>query len=156
MLERNVRLQTLSVYDILAQYVTFRYISVTNVMLTVVLQGLTSSNWWQITSSKLFSVSTAGVHKSRAPGVLDNKICKLVPDRIFVGRQHGNIGGECSRIGCWGRLGHRRKEVTREWRRLRQEELKGLYYSPSVVRVIKLRRMRWAGRVARMAKRKGA
>jgi len=46
--------------------------------------------------------------------------------------------------------------MTREWRRLRQEELNALYSSPNVVRVKKLRRMRWAGRMTRMAKRKGA
>ena len=44
--------------------------------------------------------------------------------------------------------------MTREWRRLHQEELNGLYSSSSVVRVIKLRRMRWVGPMARMAERK--
>ena len=47
-------------------------------------------------------------------------------------------------------FGHRRDEVTGEWRRLRNEELNGLYSSPSIVQVIKSRRMRWAGHVARM------
>jgi hypothetical protein len=40
--------------------------------------------------------------------------------------------------------------VTGGWRKLHDEELHGLYYSPSIVRVIKARRMRWAGHVARM------
>jgi len=40
--------------------------------------------------------------------------------------------------------------VTGEWRRLHIEELNDLYSSPSIVRVIKWRRMRWAGHVARM------
>ena len=47
-------------------------------------------------------------------------------------------------------LGPRRDEVTGEWRRLHNEELNDLYSSPNIVRVIKSRRMRWAGHVARM------
>jgi len=46
--------------------------------------------------------------------------------------------------------------VTREWRRLHQGELHGLYSSPIVVRSIELRRMRWAGRMTHVAERKGA
>jgi hypothetical protein len=41
-------------------------------------------------------------------------------------------------------------EVTGDWRTMHNEELHGLYSSPSIVRVIKARRMRWAGHVARM------
>jgi hypothetical protein len=44
----------------------------------------------------------------------------------------------------------KRDEVTEGWRKLHNEELHGLYSSPSIVRVIKARRMRWAGHVARM------
>jgi len=47
-------------------------------------------------------------------------------------------------------FGPRRDEVTGEWRRLHNEELNDLYCSPNIVRVIKWRRMRWAGHVARM------
>jgi len=47
-------------------------------------------------------------------------------------------------------FGPRRDEVTGELRRLHNEELNDLYSSPNIVRVIKLRRMRWAGHVARM------
>jgi len=47
-------------------------------------------------------------------------------------------------------FGPRRDEVTGEWRRLHNEELNDLYSSPSIVRVIKSRRMRWAGHVAHM------
>ena len=48
-------------------------------------------------------------------------------------------------------LGPKRDEVTGEWRKLHNEELNDLYCSPSIVRVIKRRRIRWAGHVARMA-----
>jgi hypothetical protein len=47
-------------------------------------------------------------------------------------------------------FGPRRDEVTGEWRKLHNEELKGLYSLPNIVRVVKSRRMRWAGYVARM------
>ena len=47
-------------------------------------------------------------------------------------------------------FGPRRDGVTGEWRRLHNEELNDLYSSPNIVRVIKWRRMRWAGHVARM------
>jgi hypothetical protein len=47
-------------------------------------------------------------------------------------------------------FGPRRDEVTGEWRRVHNEELNDLYFSPNIVRVIKSRRMRWAGHVARM------
>jgi hypothetical protein len=47
-------------------------------------------------------------------------------------------------------FGPKRDEVTGEWRKLRNEELNDLYSLPNVVRVVKSRRMRWAGHVARM------
>jgi len=47
-----------------------------------------------------------------------------------------------------GIFGCERDEVTGEWRKLHDEELYDLYCSPNIVRVIKSRRMRWAGRVA--------
>jgi hypothetical protein len=46
-------------------------------------------------------------------------------------------------------------EVKREWKKLHNEELNDLYCSPNIVWVIKSRRMRWAGHVARMGERKG-
>jgi len=52
-------------------------------------------------------------------------------------------------------FGPRRDEVTGDWRRLHKEELNDLYSSPNIVRVIKSRRMRWAGHVARMGEERG-
>jgi len=49
-----------------------------------------------------------------------------------------------------GIFGAKRDEVPREWRKLHDEELNDLYCSLKVVRVIKSRRMRWVGHVARM------
>jgi hypothetical protein len=47
-------------------------------------------------------------------------------------------------------------EVTGEWRRLHNKELYALYSSPNIIRVIRLRRLRWAGHVARMGESRGA
>ena len=46
-------------------------------------------------------------------------------------------------------------EVTGEWRKLHNEELNDLYCSHNIVRVIKSRRMRWAGHVAHIGERRG-
>jgi hypothetical protein len=56
----------------------------------------------------------------------------------------------------WRICGPQRDEVTGGWRKLHNEELHGLYSSPDIVRVIKARRMRWAGHVARMGEVRGA
>jgi hypothetical protein len=53
-------------------------------------------------------------------------------------------------------FGPKRDEMTGGWRKLHNEELHGLYSSPSVVRMIKARRMRWAGHVALMGEGRGA
>ena len=52
-------------------------------------------------------------------------------------------------------FGSKRDEVTVEWRKLRNEELRGLYSLPNIVRVVKSRRMRWVGHVARMGEGRG-
>jgi hypothetical protein len=53
-------------------------------------------------------------------------------------------------------FGPKRDEGTGGWRKLHNEELYGLYSSPSIVTVIKARRIRWAGHVARMGEVRGA
>jgi len=50
----------------------------------------------------------------------------------------------------------KKDEVIEEWRKLLKEELYDLYCSPSIVRVIKAKRIRWAGHVARIGERRGA
>jgi hypothetical protein len=55
-----------------------------------------------------------------------------------------------------GICGPKTGEVTGERRRLHNAELKDLNLSQNIIRVIKLRRMRWAGHVARMGERRGA
>ena len=52
-------------------------------------------------------------------------------------------------------FGPKRDEVTGEWRKLHNEELRDLYSVPNIVRVVKSRRMRWAGHVARMGEWRG-
>jgi hypothetical protein len=53
-------------------------------------------------------------------------------------------------------FGSRRNEVIGDWRTLYNEELHRLYSSPSIIRIIKLRRMGWAGHVARMWEKRNA
>jgi hypothetical protein len=50
-------------------------------------------------------------------------------------------------------FGPKRDEVTGAWRKLHKEELRDLCSSPSIIRIIKSRIMRWAGHVARMGAR---
>jgi hypothetical protein len=52
-------------------------------------------------------------------------------------------------------FGPKRDEVTGEWRKLHNEELNDLYSLPNIVRVVKSRRMRWAGHVANMEEDRG-
>jgi len=52
-------------------------------------------------------------------------------------------------------FGPRKDEVMGEWRRLHNDKLNDLYSSPNIVQMIKSRRMRWAGHVARMGEERG-
>jgi len=52
-------------------------------------------------------------------------------------------------------FGPKRDEVTGEWRKLHNEKLRDLYSLPNIVRVVKSRRMRWAGHVSRMGEDRG-
>jgi hypothetical protein len=51
---------------------------------------------------------------------------------------------------------YRRDEVTGEWRKLHNKELHNLYSSPIIIRMIKPKRMRWAGHVARIGEVRNA
>jgi hypothetical protein len=53
-------------------------------------------------------------------------------------------------------FGPKRDEVTGEWRKLHNEELRHLYSSPNIIRIIKSRRMKWAGHVARMGEKRNS
>jgi hypothetical protein len=53
-------------------------------------------------------------------------------------------------------FGPKRDEVTGEWRKLHNEELRDLYSSSSIIRIIKSRRKRWAGHVARMGEKRNS
>ena len=67
-----------------------------------------------------------------------------------VAGERRNMIPHCTRVYIWVRYGPKRDGVTGEWRKLHNKELNSLYSSPNIVRVIKSRRMRWAGHVARM------
>jgi hypothetical protein len=54
-----------------------------------------------------------------------------------------------------GVFGRKRDEVTGKWRKLHNEELWDLYSLPNIVRVVKSRRMRWVGHVARIGEGRG-
>jgi hypothetical protein len=51
-------------------------------------------------------------------------------------------------------LGPKRDEMTGEWRKLHNEEIHDLYASPSIIRIMKVRMMRWAGHVVRIGEKR--
>ena len=53
-------------------------------------------------------------------------------------------------------FGPKRGEITGEWRRLHNKKLCALFFAPNIIKVIKSRRMRLAGNVARVGERRGA
>jgi hypothetical protein len=53
-------------------------------------------------------------------------------------------------------FGPKRDEVIGGWIKLHNEELRDLYSSPSIIRIIKVRRLRWAGHIARMGEKRNA
>jgi hypothetical protein len=53
-------------------------------------------------------------------------------------------------------FGPKRDEMTGEWRKLHNEKLRDFYSSPSIIKIIKPRRMRWAGHAARMGEKRTA
>jgi hypothetical protein len=53
-------------------------------------------------------------------------------------------------------FGPERDEVTGSWRKLHNEELHNSYFTPSTIRMIKSRSMRWAGNIARMGEKRNA
>ena len=59
------------------------------------------------------------------------------------------------RVGLRRIFGPKTDEVTGKWRKIRNEELNDLYSTPNIVRVIKSRKMRWAGHVACVGEKRG-
>jgi hypothetical protein len=51
-------------------------------------------------------------------------------------------------------FGPKRDEVTRKWKKLHNEELRDLYSFPSIIRIVKSRRMSWVGQAARMGEKR--
>jgi hypothetical protein len=86
-----------------------------------------------------------------------SRTCSLLMRKFFFCQACGQHRLRVFEIRVLRRiLGPKRGEVTGGWRKLHDEDLRGLYSSPDIVRVIRARRMRWAGHVARMGEVRGA
>jgi Txe/YoeB family toxin of Txe-Axe toxin-antitoxin module len=71
---------------------------------------------------------------------------KIIIDKNYVKTRIRIISSIPNNVAKGKRkFGPMRDEVTGQWRKLHNEELRDLYSSPSISRIIKLRRMRWAG-----------
>jgi hypothetical protein len=95
------------------------------------------------------------------PKNLKIRICKIIilPVVLYGCETWSLTFGEEHRLGVFEDrvlkriFGPKGDEVTGEWRKLHNEELHDLYSSPSITTIMKARRMRWAGHVARMERR---
>jgi hypothetical protein len=91
------------------------------------MEALSSSEMSVLTTASMRNIPEDGIlHKQRA---FENRVLR----RIFGPKRDGVIGG---------------------WRKLHNKELHDLYSSPSIIRIIKSRKIRWAGHVARMGRRR--
>jgi hypothetical protein len=70
-------------------------------------------------------------------------------------REEHRLRGFENRV-LWRIFGPKRDKVTGKWRKLHNEELCDLYSSPSIIRIIKSRKMRWVGHVARIGEKRHA
>jgi hypothetical protein len=74
---------------------------------------------------------------------------------VWIFKCANNISSESDQL-VRRMFGPKRDEATGGWRKLHNEELHNLYSSPSIIRIIKSRRMRWEGHVARMGEERTA
>jgi hypothetical protein len=99
-------------------------------------------------------LSSRLLHKNIKIRIYKNLIFAVVPYRRETWKEHRLRAFKnkvLTRI-----FGPKRDEVTGGWRKLHNEELHNLYSSPGIIRMITLRRIRWAGHVARIGTKKNA
>jgi hypothetical protein len=98
-------------------------------------------------SATFFGRKTIFKRKYIRPKHVADNFNKIVNNYSKSVALDGNPEPELRRI-----FGPKRDEVTGEWRKLHSEELHDLYFSSSIIRIMKARRTRWAGHVARMGR----